>query len=513
MAQMAQRLARLAEPEQHPAVAVDDRGIAGLGHARTIDQFKRLAVAVGAVGQGVPKRVQCVHVVRRDHQQAAEIGLGPGDVVAALPQQGPRIQQRLIVGEGGQPACVGVQFAGRVLVLETQFGLQQVGVALAFFVQGRVRLDRTQGVEGLLLPLQLEHHVGAAQASDALHVLSWHVGVPSQGFVVTLQLFRNLPQQQAAHRVRPGGFALELVVQGREPGLVPRLVQQGRALRITGFVLLPAREHLRSLCRIAEGIVFSGQRPAQSWRQARGIFQSGEQRPRLIQLATLAQQLRTQQCNPRLTREADNHLLDDTLHQRRLFQPLCQPAEAQPRLQPVRQRVVVDQLAQQRHYQLRLLADGTDQTRQHVLPAVVASGQQCAQFASGGALVAGAQGQGGRHCLPGLGRVRRQRQPQRITLTGQRILVGEQGNPGGAFGQHRIRGSLRGLQVAACSIRQLPGLQREFTGDAGFQRVGGRDLRQRRCRKCGHRRNQHGRTQQEAKHRALRHGHGGGPVQ
>ena len=282
---------------------------------------------------------------------------------------------------------------------------------------------------------------------------------------------------------------------------------------MAGLVLRPVRQHLRGLRRIAKCVVFAGQRPAQLRRLARRVLDPRQQWPRLVQHAGFAQQLRPQQGHARFAREARDHLTDNPFDQLRLLQALRQPAETQPRLQPVRQRIVVDQVTQQRHYQLRLLADGTDQTRQHVLPAVVASGQQCAQFAPGGALVAGAQGQRRGHRLPGRGWLRRQRLPQRITLAGQRILVGEQGNPGGAFGQHRVGGSLRGLQIAARRLRQLPGLQRELTGDAGFQRIGGRDLRQRFRRDGGHRRNQHGRTQQEAKHRALRHGHGGGPVQ
>ena len=85
--------------------------------------------------------------------------------------------------------------------------------------------------------------------------------------------------------------------------------------------------------------------------------------------------MRTQQGHPRLAREARHHLADDPLHQRRLFQPLGETAEAQPGFQLVRQLAVVDQVFQLRDHQLGLLADRADQRRQRMFPAIVAIAQ------------------------------------------------------------------------------------------------------------------------------------------
>ena len=104
---------------------------------------------------------------------------------------------------------------------------------------------------------------------------------------------------------------------------------------MAGIVLRAPTQHLSGFGAVAQGIVFTGQRPAQ-WRgQLRRILQPGEQGPGLVQLAALAQQLRAQQGHPRLARITADDLADDALHQFRLFQALRQPAETQPGLQVV----------------------------------------------------------------------------------------------------------------------------------------------------------------------------------
>ena len=117
-----------------------------------------------------------------------------------LPQQavtrGPQGDTVLVIGEGGQAARIGVQFADGILVLEPQFGLQQVGVALGVFFQGGIRLDRTQRLVGLRLALQLEHHVGTAQAGDALRLLA---GQGSQPQVRSPRHFRPQDLAEAPH--------------------------------------------------------------------------------------------------------------------------------------------------------------------------------------------------------------------------------------------------------------------------------------------------------------------------
>ena len=157
-----------------------------------------------------------------------------------------------------------------------------------------------------------------------------------------------------------------------------------------------------------------------------------------------------------------------------------------------------------------MLADRAEQRRQRAAPALAATGQQGAQFASGGALVAGPQGQPGRDHALRLAAVGCQRLPGPEGVAGQRVLIRQQGDAGGTFGQHRVAGAARGLQVLAGGLRQLPGLQGELAGQAGLQRI---DHGLRRSRLGGaHRQggSEQRRQQQQAWTSVLRDGHRAG---
>jgi len=67
--------------------------------------------------------------------------------------------------------------------------------------------------------------------------------------------------------------------------------------------------------------------------------------------------------------------------------------------------------------------------------------------------------------------LRRQRLPGVVRLTRQRVLIGQQGDAGGPLGQHRVLRGARGIQIVSRRLRQQPALQREFAGQAGFQRI------------------------------------------
>ena len=114
--QIVQRFTRLAQLEQHPAVAVDDGGITGVGHACAVDQLQGLAIALGAVGQGVAQRIERRHIVRRDHQHTAQVGLGFVDLVLPLPHQCTRVQQLLIVRKRRKAPRKGIALGAGILV-------------------------------------------------------------------------------------------------------------------------------------------------------------------------------------------------------------------------------------------------------------------------------------------------------------------------------------------------------------------------------------------------------------
>ena len=53
-------------------------------------------------------------------------------------------------------------------------------------------------------------------------------------------------------------------------------------------------------------------------------------------------------------------------------------------------------------------------------------------------------------------------------LPGQRIVVCQQRDTGGAFGQHWVLRGAGGIQVVAGGIRQLPALQGKFASQTGL---------------------------------------------
>ena len=323
---------------------------------------------------------------------------------------------------------------------------------------------------------------------------------------MAFQQFGDLAQQQPARRARAGGIALELVVQARQGVLVAGQVEQAGTVAEQIVVLRPPRQHLGGAGRVAEGLVFAGQRRAHLPRAPRLRFQPGQLPARLVQLAALAQQLRAHQADPRLVREALDDPADDAIHQLRLLQPLGQPAEAEPRRQLAREQVAGDDLLDHRHHQFLLLADRAHQRRQRMRPAVL-FGQQRAQFAPRLALVAVAQGKpGGDHAL-GVAGVGRQPGPGVVGVAGQGVVVGEQGDAGGTLGQHRIVGGAGRFEITAGGLRQLPGLQGEFAGQAGFQRIDRRGCGRRGLRGAGAGQQQ---WQEQARNGAFRTGHRAG---
>ena len=294
----------------------------------------------------------------------------------------------------------------------------------------------------------------------------------------------------------------QLGIQRGQRSLVARLVQEGGALGQNRVVLGTGRQHLRGLASIPEGVVLASQRPAQRQRQGLIARKGGQHAPGFVQFAGFAQQLRTQQRNPRLAGESCDDFTHDPVHQLRLIQPLCKPTEAQPRLQVRGQQPVIDALPHQFRHQRLLLAHGAEQRRQ-CRPPPVRLCHQHLQCTTRLALVAGAQCQTGRHHALPCTAFRGQRLPQVKSVTRQRILICQQGDPGCPLRKHRILCSRGRLQIMPCRGRQLPALQGKFARHACLQRVcplHGHRL----CGSCRRKTQQHGREQEQTLNQACR---------
>ena len=213
--------------------------------------------------------------------------------------------------------------------------------------------------------------------------------------------------------------------------------------------------------------------PSASYSAAIGSLSAGNQQDRIgkaaqhlarfFRIAGLAQLAGTQQGHPRFGRETLDRLAGDALGQRRLIQRLGQAAESQPCLQIAGNGARIDEFTQQARRQLRVAATAA-QHGQGVTPAhLVLVAQQGLQFAPRGARIALAQGQrrfGGTHGQ----RLRGALAPELQGLGGLGIVVGQQRDAGGAFGQAGVVAGPGSLQVPARSLGQLAGLEGEFAG-------------------------------------------------
>ena len=188
---------------------------------------------------------RCVERRRSERDEVEEvddrrlgIGLAEAAAAAQFAKEGDAEQESH--ADRRQMAVRGADFVlVQAVGIDNGMGDRQQSRALVMIDDDHIQLRCLGGfqrLERLRLALQLEHHVRAAQAGDALRLFARHVRVPGQGLLVPLQLFRHLPQQQPAHRVGAGRLALEFLVQGGQAGLVLGLVQQGRAGDVLAYI-------------------------------------------------------------------------------------------------------------------------------------------------------------------------------------------------------------------------------------------------------------------------------------
>ncbi|MNM78286.1 hypothetical protein D3C81_901790 [compost metagenome] len=171
-----------------------------------------------------------------------------------------------------------------------------------------------------------------------------------------------------------------------------------------------------------------------------------------------------QQHHARLVREALDHFTDHAPRQLRALHAQRQTAEFLPGLQIFRDGIGVDQLAQHLRRDCRITPAGR-QRQQRVAPGAGFGGMQHRQQflarQAGIALAHGQRSAGGTY----RDRARIALRPERQRLAGTGIVAGQHGDAGGPFGQSDISlRLLRGLQIPACRVGQLAGLQRKLPG-------------------------------------------------
>ena len=117
-----------------------------------------------------------------------------------------------------------------------------------------------------------------------------------------------------------------------EASLTPALSRPCRAVRLAvRNSIHPARRTTSTarLRRIAQRVVFAGQRPAQLGDERAASSSPASSDRACSSLPSLAQQLGTQQAHARFARETGDHLLDDPFHQRPAA-PAAAPARRNP---------------------------------------------------------------------------------------------------------------------------------------------------------------------------------------
>ena len=103
------RFVQLAQPEQHPAHAVENEMILWRQAERLFDQAIRLRQAQLAVGQRVAERVISLGAVRAQFNQSPQTLFHQLDLVQPLGQQGGFIQEVRLVGMLGKQSVEQVE--------------------------------------------------------------------------------------------------------------------------------------------------------------------------------------------------------------------------------------------------------------------------------------------------------------------------------------------------------------------------------------------------------------------
>ena len=128
---------------------------------------------------------------------------------------------------------------------------------------------------------------------------------------MALEHFRDLPEQQSAFRIRLRRLLLQFVVQLAERDLVVGARKQRRPQAVAAFVLRPAREHAGGGDRVAQRVVFGGDRQTEFFVRIRTLRDAREHLACVVAAARFAQLARAQQRDARLLREAAHDLVDD----------------------------------------------------------------------------------------------------------------------------------------------------------------------------------------------------------
>src|SRR5690606_16360835 len=101
--EIAERLLVLAEPEQHPPHAVDDRRVVGIHRERLLDVAARLAMPVELIGQQIAERVQERRVVRMLLDERFENADRPAVLALLLIEKRQRVAQRAVARVAAEP--------------------------------------------------------------------------------------------------------------------------------------------------------------------------------------------------------------------------------------------------------------------------------------------------------------------------------------------------------------------------------------------------------------------------
>ena len=180
--------------------------------------------------------------------------------------------------------------------------------------------------------LELVQHVRRAQARGPALRATGHGRVPVERLVVALEELGELAEQQAAVGLGAlGGRDASSSYRRCQAFAVVRAGIQRRTHGVGLVVLRAAREHVGRGLRVAERRVLAGHQHAQLGVRRGGVAEAVDRGLRIGGAAVLAQLAGAQQGDPRVAREAGDHLRDDAVGELRPVEPLGEAAEARAR--------------------------------------------------------------------------------------------------------------------------------------------------------------------------------------